>query len=270
MLFLLSILLIASIINFLLIYFLDISWYFHFLMLLGICFVLILIFLLLVYVIGLIIANPKNEIRKPSRLLTGTVHMVCRFIILVSNIKIKKDGLEKLEGKKYLFVSNHQAMMDPITIIASMPNIDLAFLMRENVKKLPVIGPALVSCGFLTINRENNREGLKAIIRAVHRLEEGYPVGVFPEGKRSKGPDIGRFRDGAFKMAIRSESDIAVIVVDNEYKIHFNAPFRRTKVNVKLCGILKYDEFKEMNTTEIGDKVIEIMHSGLEELRKNR
>ena len=268
--FLLLTLLISLIPSFLVMYFNDIPWYFHFLIFLGFYFGGILVFLVVVYVIGLIVANPKKEIKQPSRFLTGIVHMICKYITFLFNMKIKAEGLEKLEGKKYLFVSNHQAMMDPITIISSMPNIDLAFLMRQNVTKVPIIGPALVSCGFFPLNRENNREGLKTIVQAVHRLENGYPVGVFPEGKRSKGPEIGRFRDGAFKIATKSQSDIAILVVDNEYKIHFNAPFRRTTVNVKLCEILKYDDIKDMNTTEIGDRVIEIMKNNLKELREKK
>ena len=269
MLFLLVTTLISLITDFLLIHYLGIKWYFHLLLLIGIYFVLILLVIFVTYFYGLIFANRKKENVRPKKFFGFIVHMLCRYITTIFNLKIKGIGFEKLEGKKYLFVSNHQSMMDPITIISSMKRIDLTFIMRENITKLPVIGPALVSCGFLPINRENNREGLKTIVNAIHRVEAGYPVGIFPEGKRSKGPNIGKFHDGAFKIAIKAQSDIAVLVIDDEYKIHKNAPFIRTKVYVKLCEIMKYDEIKDMKTNEIGEKVIEIMKKGLEELREN-
>ena len=93
------------------------------------------------------------------------------------------------------------------------------------------------------------------------------PVGVFPEGTRSKDAEIAELKDGAFKIATRAKADIAVMIVDNAYKVRKRFPLRRTKVLVKVCEVLKYDEIKEMNTNEISENISKIMK---EELSKSR
>ena len=266
MLFLLLTNLVSLIIDFLLIHYIGIKWYFHLPLFIGVLFLVILVVVLVVYFYGLITVNKKENV-KPKGFFRFIVHMLCRYITTLFNLKIKGIGLEELEGKKYLLVSNHQSMMDPITIISSMKRCGLTFIMRENITNIPIIGRALVFCGFLPINRENNREGLKTIVKAIHRVEAGVPVGIFPEGTRSKGPNIGPFHDGSFKIAQKACSDIAVIVIDDEYKIHKRFPLK-TKVYVKFCGLLKYEEIKDLRTNEIDDMVLRLMNDGLKELRE--
>lgn len=260
--------LLSLLISFAFIFFIQPNWYFHPLIYIGGLIIGLLLFLIACLLLSFILVKDKNNVIKPRKTMSNIVYIVAKFVISICNVKIISEGFEKLENTNCLFVSNHQSMMDPITIIASNKNIGLSFVMRQNVEKIPIIGRCLVCGGFLTINRSDNREGLLTIRKAISRVENGYPIGIFPEGTRSKGPNMGPFHDGAFKISVRSQSDICVVVIDNEYNIHKRSPFRRTKVYCKVCDILKYEDIKDMNTHEIGIIVRQIMEKGLLELRE--
>lgn len=257
----------SLIVTILICYYLKVNWYFYILIYIATYIISVILTVGFCYILAILLEKKNGEIIKPKRIFNYLTFIICKYVMLVSNIRVKKIGFEEVEDKEFLLVSNHQSMMDPLTIIASLPNIGLGFIMRENILKIPVIGRFLVSAGFFPINRENNREGLKTIIKATHRLENGSPVGVFPEGTRSKGPELGSFREGTFKISLRSKKDILVVAIDNEYNIHENAPFKRTNVSLINCGRLKYEDIKDMNTTEISEKVHLMMEEGLEKIR---
>ncbi len=183
-------------------------------------------------------------------------------------IKIYKEGFEKIDkNSKMLIVSNHQSNLDPLMLIAAFGNINLTFIMKESILKVPVIGRCLYSAGFLPLDRKNNRKGLETIVKSIKRVQDGFPIGVFPEGTRSKGPNMGRLHDGTFKIATRAASSIVVCIIDNTYSNKKRFPFRRTKILIKVCEVLKYDDFKESTTKEIAENVTEIMMTSLQDAR---
>ena len=256
----------SMLLTFAIVYFTGINWWLSIPVFLGSLILVIIMFIMSWYLHALTVKK-DSEILRPKKYFNYTTREICKLICTVSRIKIIKEGIEKIENKKILLVSNHQSNFDPLVIIHALDNIGLTFVMKESLLKLPVIGRYVISAGFFSLNRENNREGLKTILKCVKRVEEGYPVGVFPEGTRSKDAEIAELKDGAFKIATRAKADIAVMIVDNAYKVRKRFPLRRTKVLVKVCEVLKYDEIKEMNTNEISENISKIMK---EELSKSR
>ena len=182
----------------------------------------VFLFIMLCYLIAITVSK-KQEILKPKGIFNSMTWHICKFVKQVCLTKVTVSGLEKVKGQKMLVVSNHQSNIDPLLIISVLENMGLTFIMKESILKIPVVGRWLISAGFLSINRENNREGLKTIIRSIKRVENGYPIGVFPEGTRSKGPDMQEFKDGAFKIegidkifegTIDDTDDIANEIID--------------------------------------------------------
>src|SRR5690606_23418483 len=91
------------------------------------------------------------------------------------------------------------------------------------------------------------------------RLENGDPIAVYPEGTRSKTTEINQFRNGIFKIAQKAKVSIVVCLIDNFYAVKSRFPLKRTKVLFKVCDVIPYEEFKDLNTNEIGDMCRKIM-----------
>ena len=141
--------------------------------------------------------------------------------------------------------------------------------MKKEVLSYPAVGRWLYGCGFIPLDRENNRNGLESIVLASKKVANGNSIGVFPEGTRSKKGELAEFRPGVFKIAQRGNAPIVVAVVDNVYRVNKRWPWRGTKVVLKIVDVLSYEEIKDMSTNEISDKVHKLMSDSLEELRKD-
>lgn len=258
----------SLIIGSVIVYLTRISWLFLIPLFIGLWTCLLIIFF---FSCGIIACTVKKDsyVEKPKKFFGTITYHICRFVMSFLRIKIYKEGFEKLgKNVKMMVVSNHQSNLDPLMMIAAFGNINLTFVMKESILKVPVIGRWLHSAGFFALDRNNNRKGLETIIKSIKRIQDGYPVGVFPEGTRSKGPDMGKMHDGTFKIAIRAEAPIAVCIIDNTYKNKKRFPFRRTKILIKVCEVMDYESFKSKTTKEIENEVDLIMKSNLNEARK--
>ena len=87
---------------------------------------------------------------------------------------------------------------------------------KDIIKKLPLIAKAMQKLYGLFIDRENDREAAKTIIEAIRTLkEQKASIGLFPEGYTSKTCELLPFRNGSFKIALKSKSPIVVCVLNN-------------------------------------------------------
>ena len=65
----------------------------------------------------------------------------------------------------------------------------------------------------VTIDRDNIREGMKAINQAVNNIKDGYNFTIFPEGTRSKDGKIHEFKRGSIKIASKSKAPIIPVAI---------------------------------------------------------
>ena len=159
-------------------------------------------------------------------------------------------------------------MCDPFVLISRLKRCDISFMIKKEILNLKVIGNWMVMAGYYPIDRKNNRQGLIAMSHAIDAIRNERPIGIFVEGTRSKGPNMGEFHDGSFKMAQKSKSPIVVCVLDNTYSFKKNYPWKRTKILFKVCEVIPYEDIANLKTNEISDKVRLIMENALAEYRK--
>ena len=213
--------------------------------------------------------NRKVEyVTKPKKIYGLFIFLAVDFLKVFLRIKVRKEGLEKIKGLKgYELVINHQAMCDPFILISMLKRVDIGFMIKKEVLNLRLIGTWLKMAGYYPIDRQNNRQGLVAMLRAIDALKKERPIGIFVEGTRSKGPDMGAFHDGSFKMAQKASSPLVVCVIDNTFNLKNNYPWHRTKVLFKVCEVIPYEEIRDLKTSEISEHVRGIMQNALDEYR---
>jgi 1-acyl-sn-glycerol-3-phosphate acyltransferase len=122
------------------------------------------------------------------------------------------EGKEKLaHGGPYVLVVNHQSFVDLIAMC--FLDHPTKYLGKESVFKVPVFGWALAIAGEVPVERGNRESGRTAIELLGKWLDRGVSVALFPEGTRSKTGEIGKFKLGAFRLAIDHGRPVVPIVL---------------------------------------------------------
>jgi 1-acyl-sn-glycerol-3-phosphate acyltransferase len=108
-------------------------------------------------------------------------------------------------------VSNHESEAD--IFLAVLLPFDLKYLAKESLFRVPFFGWGMWLEGDVPVDRASMKSGALAIRRCMHTLGTGVSVLVFPEGTRSRSGTLGRFREGAFRLAIEAQVPVQPYVV---------------------------------------------------------
>lgn len=140
------------------------------------------------------------------RLLQPPVWLLARTWLRVS--MYGQEHLDRTRGG--LMLINHQSFLDPV-LVAVLLDRPISFLARDSLFKVPVLGWILRKTYVIPISRESVRGN--SIRTAIERLEEGFLVGIFPEGTRSSGTDVRKFRPGFLALARRTSQPIYPVAI---------------------------------------------------------
>lgn len=216
--------------------------------------------LTLLYFLGLLIYSLFIDKNKPT---TRVNHAYCRvvnetmrFILLLGRVRVHVEGVEQVDrSKPFLLIANHKSNFDPFVAVQAFKGTDLIYICKPSIFKIPLAGGFVHKCGFLSINREDNREALKTILRAVEILkDEQTSVAVYPEGTRNKtDATLLPFRAGALSMAKRGNVPVVVAVTEHTEDVAHRFLIKRTDVTFKVLDVIPADRVKDMRTTELSD-----------------
>ncbi len=183
-------------------------------------------------------------------------------------VRLEARGLEKIpqEGR-FLVVCNHLFIADPGIVLHCFRHSQLAFLTKKENYKLPIIAKFQHKILCQPIDRENDRQALKSIIKCIQLLQnDEVSVCAFPEGYTSKDGLLHPFRSGVFKIAQKAKVPIVVCTIRNTRNIFKNlARFRPTPVPFHVVKVLPQEELAGLSTGQISDLVYETMISDLGE-----
>jgi len=126
---------------------------------------------------------------------------------------VKHFGKEKFKkNKNYVVVVNHNSFIDiPVSAPGiPMPSITLA---KVEISKVPFFG-YIYKQGTILLDRKNRNSRYESFIKMKEVLARGLNLCLYPEGTRNKSEALlGKFKDGAFKVAIENETDIMIGVI---------------------------------------------------------
>lgn len=214
------------------------------------------LFLAVAFLIGLTI-NINKPVKKPSKVARFLVTNVIKQIHFLGRIHVKKTGFEKIpHDKPYTIVYNHTSRFDPMLIMDKLYKDRIICVTKPENKKIPIAGPFIHKAGYISVNRDNTAEGIKAIEQAVKYIKDNEgSICISPEGRRSLNGRLLPFRAGAFNVAKDGKTDIVVMGFKNTNRVHKNFPLKATKVNMDVLEVLPYDRINVMTTREISDYI---------------
>ncbi len=169
-----------------------------------------------------------------------------KVILFVSGIKLKVNGLEKIDrDKSYVFVSNHASYFDIPILMQAIPN-NVRFIYKKSMSKIPIFGWGMYLGQYVPIDRENGREALKALRNAAEKIKKGISIVIFPEGTRSADGEIKDFKKGVFVLADEAKEDIVPVLIKGSFNIMQKGKFKikSASVNVTFFEPIKYSKDK--------------------------
>lgn len=209
---------------------------------------------------------PQEEDDKFYRIVAN---LIVESAFPVLRIHVKKSGIEKVPvDGRFLLVCNHCNNADPIILLNCLRKFQLAFISKRENSTMFVIGPMMHKIQCQLINRENDREALKTILKCIQILKEDKAsVAVFPEGGiLSEDGKLHHFRPGVFKIAQKANVPIVVCTIQNTRPIFKNLKkLKKTDVDLHLVTVIPPEEFKGLSTVEISDRVYACMIADLGE-----
>lgn len=155
----------------------------------------------------------------------------------ILGIKIKVSGKENLPKTPSVILINHQSNFDAFFLGTVFPWKTVVLAKREMLK-VPLFGIILLASRHILVDREDSANAKKSIKDAISAInEDKNNIWIFPEGTRSKGKGLGKFKKGAFVMAIAAKAPIIPIV--NEPMEHvLDSRRKRLKSGVHHVRIL--------------------------------
>lgn len=145
--------------------------------------------------------------------------------MLILGIKIKISGKENLPREPSIILINHQSNFDAFFLGTLFPRNTVVIAKRQMLK-VPLFGIILKATRNILVDREDAASAKKSIKDAITAVQEDKNnIFIFPEGTRSKGRGLGKFKKGAFVMAIAAKAPIVPVV--NQPMEHVMDPRRK-------------------------------------------
>ena len=191
------------------------------------------------------------------------------FIKTVLGLRVEPKGLEMIpkEGR-FMLVCNHLDDSDPAVLMHYFRNYQLAFISKRENKDMFIVGKLMHKLQCQLVNRENDREALKCILKCIEILKnDRASVAVFPEGYESLDGRLLPFRPGVFKIAQKAQVPIVVCTLQGTEDVIRNLKKLKPlpKVKFHLLEVIPAEELEGKTTVEIAQRVRQIMLADLGE-----
>ena len=187
-------------------------------------------------------------------------------IITVLPVRVRTQGLEKIPTQgRFLLVCNHLDNIDPAFILRAFPKSQLAFVAKQEAGQMFLVGKVLPKLLCPLINRENDRQALKTILRCISLIKtDTVSVAIFPEGRINPYRKLAHFRPGVFKIAQKANVPIVVCTIRNTQNVMKD--LRRGKcstVELHLLDVIPAEQIQDQTTVEVAERIYEMMAADL-------
>jgi 1-acyl-sn-glycerol-3-phosphate acyltransferase len=175
-------------------------------------------------------------------------------------MKLEVHGMENVPLEGALIVaSNHITNWDVIPMQLALPRV-IFFMGKAELFKFPIIDVVFRNCGAFPVYR--GEKDAWAMRHARKVLDHGQTLGMFPEGHRSKGKELGVAKTGAARLAIEAGCPILPMAITGSDQFFKSFPYR-THVTVTFLPLVLPSSNDD--PTELIDRLMFVIASALPE-----
>lgn len=158
----------------------------------------------------LLLSSPFLSKKSIYRACRGWCKLILFWLKLCCGVKHVISGLENLTKSPCVIISNHQSSWE--TLFFYQLVFPVSTILKKELLNIPFFGWALGLSNPIAIDRSKPREaGRSLLLQGINRIENGYFVIIFPEGKRYPIGELGKFSRSGAKLAIAANVPIIPI-----------------------------------------------------------
>jgi 1-acyl-sn-glycerol-3-phosphate acyltransferase len=132
-----------------------------------------------------------------------------------------------------MIVMNHQSILDIILFEALHPN-DICWVAKKEIGDIPWFGHILKAPKMIMVERESKSSLVKLLKEAKEKFTQNRPIAIFPEGTRTDGKKLRKFKVGAKMIAEKSDMLVQPIVIIGSKKIFDSQKMEQKSGKVKI------------------------------------
>lgn len=197
-------------------------------------------------------AKKNNDFDKFEKFSYGSYKLYCDAIFKSSKSKFEVIGSEKIDlNETYLVVSNHLSIVDIVSVIRAFPK-NVVFVSKKELSNVVVFSEWMRVLGCIFMDRQNARASIEELNKGIEVLKNGTSMCVFPEGTRSTTGEIGEFKKGSFKLALKSGAKILPIVLVGTRSVYEDNQNKIGKGDIKVIFLDPID-INKLSSDEVKD-----------------
>jgi len=182
--------------------------------------------------------------------------------------KFKTSGqLPANKRNPYVMVSNHESFVD--MLLLSHLKMEMKYLSKESFLRIPLVGWMMKMSGDVSVLRGDRSSGAAALIVCEKWLKRKMSVMIFPEGTRSFDGEMRAFKDGAFILAIRTQTPMLPVVVHGTRSALRKSDWRMgdAKAEVRVLEIIETTGMTLDDVPALRDRVRDAMIAEIAKMR---
>ena len=156
-----------------------------------------------------------GQTQRHHALVSSVIQNWARRLLRAAGANITVIGQENLppDDVAAVYASNHQGYFDIPLVLGHLGGVK-GLVAKKEIQKLPMIRSWMKELGCVFIDRDNARASLNALNLAAERVQQGYPMVIFPEGTRSKDGNVAEFKAGAFRIAQKNHAPVVPFFIE--------------------------------------------------------
>lgn len=172
--------------------------------------------------------------------------------------------------RPYMVVANHESFVD-ILLISHLP-FEMKWLSKSDFFKFPLVGWMMQMAGDIRLDRGDRKSAVKVLAEMEHRLADDVSVMVFPEGTRSASGELGEFKDGAFRVAVKAGVPILPLAVigTRDALIKHDWRFGESHAEVRVLPAIPTEGLGKGDVPALRERTRAAIAAALDEMRAER
>lgn len=184
---------------------------------------------------------------------------------LLSFTRLELCGRDRFDPtRSYVIMANHQSYFDIIAFYALWPG-RFRWVMRDNLRRVPGLGPACAAMGHIFIDRSDSDGAVVVLQAAQNRFVDGLSVVFFPEGTCSRDGRLLPFKIGGFRLALDGNLPILPVTIDGSREVlpYKSRALRPGRVRIQIHRPIEVDDWTRVDRERLIAQTRTAIESGL-------
>lgn len=180
---------------------------------------------------------------------------------------IGKENIDK--SSSYIYACNHTSFLDAPGLAIGIPT-QFRPLAKKELLKIPLFG-LIVKVATIVVDRSSAQSRRDSVDKLTYLLHQGLSILIFPEGTQNRTKEhLQPFYDGAFRIAIETQSQIMPMVIvgagklmppsslkikPGKIKVVFGEPVSAKGLTLKDIKPLKQEVYEQMEQLLIREEL---------------